>query len=296
MILGYYLKKVCLLSKKTVKEMNQLAFKILIPINLMQSIIKTDLNSVFDIYLIIFCVCCILIIVALSMIFVPILTKDRGKQASIVQGLNRTNYVLLAIPICESLCGSESIGVTALLVSIIVPILNLLAVFVLQYYCGNTTSIKQTIIEIFKNPMIIASVVGFLVQLLCIPIPGFLSSTINKLSDSATPIALIVLGATIELSNMKVNLKELVIFNILKLIIIPVIVVSISVLVFHYQRIVLSSILVLFAGPVAVSSFPMAEVMGADGKLAAEIVFTTTIMCLFTLFIWIILLSSFHLI
>lgn len=296
MILGYYLKKVCLLSKKTVKEMNQLAFKILIPINLMQSIIKTDLNSVFDIYLIIFCVCCILIIVALSMIFVPILTKDRGKQASIVQGLNRTNYVLLAIPICESLCGSESIGVTALLVSIIVPILNLLAVFVLQYYCGNTTSIKQTIIEIFKNPMIIASVVGFLVQLLCIPIPGFLSSTINKLSDSATPIALIVLGATIELSNMKVNLKELVIFNILKLIIIPVIVVSISVLVFHYQGIVLSSILVLFAGPVAVSSFPMAEVMGADGKLAAEIVFTTTIMCLFTLFIWIILLSSFHLI
>ncbi|MEQ2625871.1 AEC family transporter [Faecalibacillus faecis] len=293
-LLGYVLKKTEFISKTTQYEMNQLAFKILIPVNLMQSIIKTDINSVFNMKLIIFCIVSVLMIVLFSMMFVNKITSDKSKQGVIVQGLNRTNYVLLAIPICESLCGSDSIGVTALLVSIIVPILNLLAVLVLQYYSGGSKTIKQTIISILKNPMIIASIAGLLVQLLHIPIEGFVASVINKISSCATPIALIVLGATIELSNMKKNKNLIIIFNILKLMLIPIIVIFISVFIFNYKGIELASILVLFAGPVAVSSFPMAQSMGGDGKLAAEIVFTTTIMCLFTLFVWIVLLSSCH--
>lgn len=288
---GYFLKIKKVLSRNTLKEMNQVVFKILIPINLMQNIIKTNINTALDLKLVSFSVIGLLFIIIISMIIVPCISKERKKQGVIVQALYRTNYVLLAIPICESLCGKETVGVTALLVSIVVPIINLLAVLVLQYYGETSSSIKSTLISLIKNPMIVASIIGIFIQLLNIPITGFVSSTINKISSSATPIALIILGGTFELANMKKNIKEVIIVVVGRLVIIPLILLPIAILVFQFRGISLASILVLVAGPVAVSSFPMAEAMGLDGKLAGEIVFTSTLMCLFTLFVWITIIS-----
>lgn len=290
-ILGYFLKSIGLLSKITLKEMNQVVFKILIPINLMENIIETNIDSVFDLKLVIFSIVILLLIILVSMFLVPLISKDRKRQGVIVQALYRTNYVLLAIPICESLCGKEYIGVTALLVSIIVPIINLLAVLVLQYYGNKGSSFKSTLISLIKNPMIIASLIGIGIQFFHIPIGGFIGSTIGKISSSATPIALIILGGTFELANMKQNIREVLIVVLGKLVIIPIILLPIAVCVFDFTGISLASVLVLVAGPVAVSSFPMAEAMGLDGKLAGEIVFSSTLMCLFTLFVWITIIS-----
>lgn len=83
-LLGYVLKKTEFISKTTQYEMNQLAFKILIPVNLMQSIIKTDINSVFNMKLIIFCIVSVLMIVLFSMMFVNKITSDKSKQGVIV--------------------------------------------------------------------------------------------------------------------------------------------------------------------------------------------------------------------
>ena len=43
--IGYMLKKVGMLSRTTLKEMNKVVFKILIPLSLMQSMINTDLSE-----------------------------------------------------------------------------------------------------------------------------------------------------------------------------------------------------------------------------------------------------------
>lgn len=291
-ILGYIFKSLKLFNNNSLKEMNQFAFKILIPINLMENIINTDMRTAIDSKLIIFSIVMLHLIIIVAMLVVPKITIDTKKQGVIVQGLYRTNFVLLAIPICQSLCGTENIGVTAVLVSIIVPIINLLAVLVLQYYGDTRTSFKQTILSVLKNPMLIASVIGIIIQMLHIPLPVFVSSTIAKISDVATPLALIVLGGTFEFSNIKQNIKEVSVVLIVKLIIIPMVALTFGIYVFQFRGIALASILVLSAGPVAVSSFPMAEAMGLDGKLAGEVVFTSTFMCLFTLFMWIIVISK----
>lgn len=290
-ILGYTFKSLKIFNTTTLKEMNQFAFKILIPINLMENIINTNMSTAIDSKLIIFSIVMLLLIIIVAMLIVPKITIDAKKQGVIVQGLYRTNFVLLAIPICESLCGVENIGITSILVSIIVPIINVLAVFVLQYYGDTRASLKQTILSVLKNPMLIASIVGIIIQMIPISLPLFVTSTIAKISDVATPLALIVLGGTFEFSNVQHNLKEISVVLIGKLIIIPMIALALGIFVFHFRGISLASILVLSAGPVAVSSFPMAEAMGLDGKLAGEVVFTSTFMCLFTLFMWIIVVS-----
>jgi predicted permease len=50
--------------------------------------------------------------------------------------------------------------------------------------------------------------------------------------------------------------------------------------------------MILFAAPTAVSSYPMAVAMDADGDFAAQMVAYTTIFCLPTIFMWTLLLNS----
>ena len=47
-----------------------------------------------------------------------------------------------------------------------------------------------------------------------------------------------------------------------------------------------------FAAPAAVSSYPMAVAMDADGDFAAQMVAYTTIFCLPTIFLWTLFLNS----
>jgi hypothetical protein len=47
---------------------------------------------------------------------------------------------------------------------------------------------------------------------------------------------------------------------------------------------ILCALLVLFAAPTAVASYPMAVAMGADGQLAGQLVCSTTVVSIFTMF------------
>ena len=55
----------------------------------------------------------------------------------------------------------------------------------------------------------------------------------------------------------------------------------------------LCAMMVIFAAPSAVASYPMAVAMGADGQLAGQIVCATTILSVITIFLWTFALKSF---
>jgi DNA mismatch repair protein MutL len=57
----------------------------------------------------------------------------------------------------------------------------------------------------------------------------------------------------------------------------------------------LACILIVFGGPVAISSFPMAQQMDCDEEIAANVVFFSSFLCIFTLFCWIFILSTLRL-
>lgn len=79
-----------------------------------------------------------------------------------------------------------------------------------------------------------------------------------------------------------------------KLIIVPLIMLTAAVLL-GFKGEALVCLLVVFGAPVAVSSFAMAQQMGGDEKLAAQLVVMTSAFCLLTLFMWIFALNSFGL-
>ena len=145
--------------------------------------------------------------------------------------------------------------------------------------------------QVIKNPLIIATLLGIIFIILKINIPKPIYKTLSDISKIATPLAFIVLGAELEFGNMVKNIKYLISANILRLIGNPLITVGVGKLV-GFQGIELVALLSMSACPTAVASYTMAKEMNADGDLAGEIVATTSMLSIFTIFCWVLILKN----
>lgn len=290
--LGYGLKRIRMYDEVTLKTLNKLVFKVFLPVYLFHSIYSADLSDVFDIKVILFAIAGLLIWFLLLMFIVPRLEKEDAKRGVMIQGMFRSNFVLFGLPVAISLCGEEKIGMTSLLLGIIVPIYNVLAVITLEIFRGGKPSFKKIVLGILKNPLIIASVLGVGMYLLKIELPYTIEKTVVDIGRIATPLALIALGGGFEFHKVKGDIKQLMVSVVGKLIISPLFMVTVAVLL-GFRNEILVPILLMSGAPTAVSSYTMAEQMGGDGELAGEIVVFTTGISILTIFLWVFVLKQF---
>ncbi|WP_290455456.1 AEC family transporter, partial [Romboutsia ilealis] len=262
---------------------------------LFYNIYKTDLHDTFNLKIIIFSVTCVIVLYLILYLIVPLIEKDNKKRGALLQGLFRSNFVIFGLPITESLFGSEKVGVAAILIAIIVPLFNMLSVLALETFRDGKLNFKKIFIGIIKNPLIIASCLGVLTLLLKIKIPTAIEKTISDVSKIATPLSLILLGASFKFDNIKKYLKQTTIAVIGKTILIPCIILPICIM-FGYRDVELSTLMIIFAAPTAISSFTMAKQMDSDSDLAGQIVVFTSAFCVITVFMWIFILKQFYLI
>ena len=83
--------------------------------------------------------------------------KDNKKRGVMVQGACRSNFVIFGLPICTLLCGDGILGKVAIAVAIVVPVLNIFAVFALEIFRGGKPSFKKILKGIATNPLIISA-------------------------------------------------------------------------------------------------------------------------------------------
>lgn len=293
-ILGVILKKIKWVDENSLNIMNKLIFRVFMSILLFLNIYNigdlsilssSNLNLILYSFIIIF----VMILIA-WLIYAPKI-KDKRRLSVLVQGAYRSNFILFGLAIANSLYGKIGSGVVSILTIVVIPTFNILAVIILEYYSGKEINLAKLLKQVFKNPLIIASLVGLIFLIFKLTIPKPLHKTLVDISKIATPLAFIVLGGELKFGNMLKNMKYLISVNILRLIVNPILTMGIGKIIgFGGAEIV--ALLALSASPTAVASFTMAKEMGADGDLAGEIVATTSIFSILTIFIWIIVLKS----
>lgn len=289
--LGYVLKKFGMYDVVTLKTMNKLVFKVFLPVYLFHSIYSTDLSAVFDIKVILFAGVGLLLWFLLLICIVPLLEKDNAKRGVMVQAMFRSNFVLFGLPVAISLCGEDRIGTTSLLLGIIIPIYNVLAVITLELFRGGRPSVKKILIGIMTNPLIIASVLGVGAYIWKIDLPYAIEKTVVDIGKVATPLSLMALGGEFRFCKIKGDIKQLMISVVGKLVISPLFMVTAGIFL-GFRNEILVPILLMSGAPTAVSSYTMAQQMGGDGELAGEIVVFTTGISIVTIFLWVFILKE----
>lgn len=291
MLLGFWIRKQKILSRDTLKSMNTMIFKILIPItlfmNIYQSGIRETMNGKLFLYVFIMVVASFI----LTWMAGARLISDTGDAASVIQGIYRSNYVLFGVTIGTSICGTEGIGVISALAAMVVPLFNILAVVLFGVLCEGKVKIGELLLGIIKNPLVDAGILGIFFSVLEIPLPGALTDALGDLGGIASPLALIVLGGMLSFESIRNHKVYLGAVVICKLLVIPAAAVALG-LLFGFRNQELVAILAIFASPTAVASAPMAQSMGGNGILAGEIVAATSVFCIITLFIFVVVLSG----
>ena len=295
MVLGYFLKYIKMYDQHTLDVMNKVVFKVFLPVLLVYNVYTTDLGTAFDIKLILYAASGVLILFFLLCFIVPKLEKENPKRGVLIQGVFRSNFVIFGIPVATSIYGEGNVGTTAMLIATIVPLFNVLAVISLEIFRESQINVKKIAKGVITNPLIVAATIGIVFLLVGIKLPTPILSTVKDISKMATPLGLVLLGASFSFSDVKKYLKESTVITIVKLIVVPAIMVPLSIYL-GFRGIALLTLTIIYGAPTGVSTFQMAKQMDGDSDLAAQIIVFTSFFCIITMFIWIYILKSMALI
>ena len=295
MTTGWFCRRIGLLNDSLVKGVNQLVFRVFLPVNLCYSVMNTPYDTKITGIAFLLIGGGLILQFLLLFVIIPRIEKDRRKIGVMVQAMGRANYAFFGIPLVAMLFPGQDTSLAALLVTVTVPIYNLMSVIALSIWGEGEIKPGKIVLNILKNPLIISSLLGYALWLLRFQPPEFLKNTMNDLSKVATPLALFTLGGAIQFASAKAHMKQLMVVVPFKLFISPLVFMSICIAC-GMRGVALACAFIAFGAPTAVSSYPMAQQMGGDGELAAECVAITSALCIFSTFLFVFAMKTMGLI
>ncbi len=291
MVVGILVRRAGVVSDSGLKEMNGLIYKLFFPVMMYANVMKSDFSVSFDVKLIGMTVALITVLFVVLMLVVPRLVKEDRHRGVMIQGIFRSNFLVFGMSILNSLYGEARLGAATMLAAITIPYMNALSVVALETYRGGKVKPLLILGRVMKNPMVVSTLIALLMKLIGI---NPLSGVVGEISKVATPFAIIVIGASLKLSNLK-KYRVMLTWGVLcKLFLVPLAILPICIaLGFREENLVAQ--MCIFAGPCATASFAMAQQLGGDGDLAGPFVMLTSALCSFSFFVWVFVLKSLNL-
>jgi malonate transporter len=289
-ICGYVLKKSEFPGDKFWPGAEQIVYYILFPALLFSS----SAGASWEFYSVSSMVLAILatmfIMSGILLVLRPRLTKKDASFTSVFQGSIRfTTYIGLAAAF--SLFGEEGLYLAAVLITVLIPLVNILSVMVLVRYGsqqeGGWYWIFSTVV---KNPLVIACLAGMTLNLLGLKLPEMVENFTIILGKGSLPLGLLAVGASLQFSTIKKTGPEIIYACLLKLLLLPTLMwLSCSLIGVDSLS---TSVAVLFAAlPGSPLSYILAKQLGGDTKLMSSIIAVQTGVSMVTLPVIIALVS-----
>jgi predicted permease len=293
-LLGLFLKRIGIINDAFVKSLSTFVFKVSLPALIFLELSSVEINTAFDSKLIVISISLIFLVFGISWITGNIFTKTPQDKGAFIQGSYRSNFAIVGIAILSGIVDSDHLGKAVMLLAFVMPIFNIFAVIALTVPLHRASSDRMlnTIKEIGKNPLIMSAYFAIPVSLFEISMPEPITITLEYLSAIALPLALIGIGASINLKELLTASPLSFVSSANKIILFPLISVIIgSLLGLEDQDILI--LFILMGTPTAVASFVMAEAMGSNAKMTGNIITISTLGSIFTISIGVIILRMF---
>ena len=287
-LLGWFLMKIHIITEEFANVANKYVFKVALPVLLFRDIATTSILDDLNVKFVLFCFFGTIIMFGLVWVFALIYCKDRTMIGAFVQGGARGSAAVLGVAFVENICGNS--GMAPLMIVSAVPMYNIISVIALTFG-GNdrqrgTAGIKKAFVNILKNPIIIGILLGVPFSVFDIPIPAIPTRTISYIAQTATPIALIAIGAGFNTKAALVKMKPAVTAALMKLIVFPLIYMPIAIKL-GFAPSELAAILIMTGSPSTVTCYIMAKNMNNDEVLSSNAIVLTTLLSSLTITAWV---------
>jgi len=272
-ITGYLLKRIRLVPGEMWPIVEHICFYLLMPFLIIRTLARADLGAIPIADFAIVIAGGVIGMASLLLLLRPVTEHRFGISGptftSIFQGATRF-HGFMALAIVGSLYGEEGVALSGIAIGIMVPLINMLNVAVLTIFGqGDAKPDWATVIlKIISNPLIVACVIGFALNLT--GVPQFLYGAIDIIGDGGLGLALLAVGAGLSVGRA-METKMLVAAGVLmRLLGMPLLVVLLSWAV-GLEGLTRTVAIITGAVPTASSAYVMARQMGGDADLMANI-------------------------
>lgn len=219
------------------------------------------------------------------------LNQSPASFTSILQGSIRPNtYVGLAA--ASSLYGSEGLALTALALAGVIPLVNVISVFAfVRLIPMGKSNMKAVFINLLRNPIILACLLGLSINFGGITLPGSLQETLNIVGRPALTVGLLSVGAGLKLSTLGSNTLALGLSSFFKLLLLPFLVWALSIY-FGIDGMARTIAVLYGALPCSVASYSLSTQMGGNKDLMASIITLQTLLAMLSMTLMISLSQS----
>lgn len=280
--LGYFMKKKKILNDEVNSKLNYIVISITTPALIFSSVCTATISDKSTVlYTLVIAIALYIVLPIISYIIVKIMRVPVEQKGLYMFMIIFSNIGFMGYPVMKALFGNNAILYTSIFNILFNIEVYTLGVILINY--GKNVETKFNLKNLL-SPGIIASIIALFIYFLEINIPSVIVESCTMVGDMTTPLAMLIIGAT--LANIKV--KELFTeyrlyyFTIIKQIILPV--AMFPVIAYFVTDPLLRGItLVNVAMPVANSAVLFANEYGGDVELAAKSVFITTLISVITI-------------
>ena len=269
-VTGLGLRKSGIVPEKHWQGIELLGYWLLIPALVMVSLINMDLSdiklgSITKAYL-------LAVIAQMSIIWVlrkPLhhyLHINNRSFSSIFQTGTRWNG-FIALAIANNLAGDQGLAIVSLIIAITVPILNVANIVVLTVCCSAIRpTIRNTVINTLKVPLIWGALLGLLINLGQLPVYGTLMVSFDIVGRAGLGIGLLAVGAGLHTRAMFNARSTALVGVVAKLLVFPLLV-FLGCMMFDVVGLPLQIAVLSASVATASNGYILARQMGGDAEL-----------------------------
>lgn len=296
-LVGGFLKRIELLNDGFCAVADKLVFKVALPVQLFQDIAAMDIRADFSGKFVVFCMIATTCMFSATWILGAVFLKDKSMVGAFAQAAARGSAAILGIAFVENIYGDS--GMTPMMIVAAVPLFNIYSVIILTVTSSegkfNGALVKKLLVGVVTNPIILGIAAGMVWSLLRLPMPVILSKSVHSIASTATPLALLVLGATFKGREALQKIGPTIAAAFLKLVAIPAAIFPFAIHM-GFRGSELVAIMIMLASPTTVTCYIMAKNMGGDDTLSASVVMTATLFSSVTLTLWVFVMKTFGMI
>lgn len=295
-VVGKMLNKWGLFPEDFASMTDKFVFKAALPVLLFRDISSMDFKQDFDVKFVLFCALVSLVMFLAVWGFSALFLKDKSTVGSFAQGSARGSAAILGIALATNIYGSS--GYAPLMVLAAVPVFNVMSVIILEFSRNDgkgRVDVPKILKGIITNPIILGILCGLPFSVFDIMLPAFVSGTVDSIAKTATPMALLSIGAAFCFSDAKKKLTLALVASFIKLFALPLVFLPVAIAL-GFRESALVSIFIMLGSPTTVTSYVMAKNMDNDGVLASNIVMIATLVSAVSVTLWVFILKTFALI
>ncbi len=284
-VLGHLLKRFGMTNDLFLSKSDRLIYFVLFPILLFWKIGTAPPAANINFNYCLAALSAVTVVFILSILYIKICKVGQFQAGTFSQSCYRFNtYVGMALVL--SAFGESGGQYFGILIGIVIPWINVMAVTVLIWFSGRRFTfwkqVQVTFKSVLTNPLFIACVAGFIYANTLSALPKSIDATFSLLSRITIPLALLSIGGALTLKSLKTYLNLSIVASGFKLMVLPL-TGYFMLSFFDVTGLPFNVTMVLFTLPTSTAMYVLSSQLNSDTDLASASIFVSTILSFFSL-------------